>query len=226
MGQKVNPTGLRLGINKTWDSIWYEEKKQFSKYLHEDLVIQKHVQKKHKNAGIYKVCIERFPDRVNVNVHASRPGLLIGRKGADIEVLKQELQKISSKNVYINIHEVKKPEKNSKLIAEQVASQLESRFPYRRAVKQAIAGAIRGGALGVKVNISGRLNGAEMSRSETYKEGRIPLQTLRADIDYGVAEALTTFGLIGVKVWIYNGDILSKKDENEEDKYSVKRKTK
>jgi small subunit ribosomal protein S3 len=226
MGQKVNPIGIRIGLNRTWDSIWYEEKKAYSKYLHEDLVIQKHVQAKHKNAGISRISIERFPDRVNVNINASRPGLLIGRKGSDIEILKNELQKLVGKNVYINIIEVKKPERNSKLIAEQIASQLESRFPFRRAVKQAIAGAIRSGAQGIKVAISGRLNGAEIARAESYKEGRIPLQTLRADIDYGFAEALTTFGLIGIKVWIYNGDILSKKEESEEDKYSVKRKTK
>ncbi len=226
MGQKVNPTGFRVGVNRTWDSVWYEEKKLYSKNLHEDLAIQRHVQLKHKNAGIYKVAIERFPDRVNVNVHASRPGLLIGKKGSDIEILKGELQKISSKNVYININEVKKPEKNAKIVAEQVASQIVGRFPYRRAAKQAIAGAIRGGALGIKVAISGRLNGAEISRAESYKEGRIPLHTLRADIDYGTAEALTTFGLIGIKVWIYNGDILSKKEESDEDKYTVKRKTK
>jgi small subunit ribosomal protein S3 len=225
MGQKVNPIGLRIGINRVWDSVWYEERKTYSKHLHEDLAVQKHIQKKHKNAGIYRINIERFPDRVNVNVHAARPGLLIGRKGTDIEILKTELQKIVSKNVYINIIEVKKPEKNSKLIAEQIASQLESRFPFRRAVKQAIAGAIRSGSLGIKVTISGRLNGAEIARTETYKEGRIPLQTLRADIDYGFGEALTTFGLIGIKVWIYNGDILSKKEETEEDRYTVKRKT-
>jgi small subunit ribosomal protein S3 len=226
MGQKVNPNSIRLGINRSWDSVWYEDKKAYSKYLHEDLKIQKFIQKKHKNAGIYKILIERFPDRANVNIHASRPGLLIGRKGADIEVLKGDLQKIASKNIYINIIEVKKPEKNSKLIAEQIASQLEARFPFRRAIKQAIAGAIRGGALGIKVAIGGRLNGAEIARAESYKEGRIPLHTLRADIDYGFAEALTTFGLIGIKVWIYNGDILSKKEESEEDRYSVKRKTK
>lgn len=226
MGQKVNPISLRIGVTRQWDSIWYEEKKMYTKYLHEDLVIQKHVQKKHRNAGISRVGIERFPDRVNVNIHASRPGLLIGRKGSDIEVLKLELQKLASKNVYINIIEVKKPEKNAKLIAEQIASQIEGRFPFRRAVKQAVSGALRSGALGIKVAISGRLNGAEMARAESYKEGRIPLQTIRADIDYGFAEALTTFGLIGIKVWIYNGDVLSNKDESEEDKYSVKRKTK
>jgi small subunit ribosomal protein S3 len=226
MGQKVNPTGLRVGIIKSWESLWYDEKKAYSKYLHEDLRIQEFIQKKHKNAGIAKVSIERLYDRLNVNISAARPGLLIGRKGVDIEILKSDLQKIASKTVYINIIEVKKPEKISKLIAEQIASQVESRFPYRRAVKQAISGAIRGGAFGIKVTISGRLNGAEMARTESYKDGRIPLHTLRADIDYGFAEALTTFGLIGVKVWIYNGDVLSAREETEEDNFSVKRKTK
>jgi len=225
MGQKVNPIGIRVGINRTWDSVWYDEKKQFSKNLHEDLKIKKFVAKEKKSAGIAKVTIERFPDRVNVNINASRPGVLIGKKGADIEDLKNQLQKLASKTVYINIIEVKKPEKNSKLIAEQIASQIEGRFPYRRAVKQAMTNALRSGALGIKVMVSGRLNNAEMARTETYKEGRVPLHTLRADIDYGTAEALTTFGLIGVKVWLYNGDVLSKDQEEEDDKYSVKRKT-
>jgi small subunit ribosomal protein S3 len=180
----------------------------------------------HKKAGISAVRIERLADKINVNVHAARPGLLIGKKGADIETLKAALQKIASKKIYINIVEVKKIEKNAQLVATQVAQQLEGRLPFRRAVKQAITGAMRSGALGIKVMVSGRLNGAEMARSETYKEGRIPLHTLRADIDYGFAEALTTFGLIGVKVWIYNGDVLSKRETPEEDKYKVKRKTK
>jgi small subunit ribosomal protein S3 len=226
MGQKVNPKGLRIGITRTWDSVWYDDKKAYSSNLHEDLEIQKYIEKEKRSAGISKVAIERFPDRVNVNIHAARPGVLIGKKGVDIEELKSELQKIASKNVYINIIELKKPEKNSKLIAEQIASQIEGRFPFRRAVKQAINNAMRSGALGIKITVSGRLNNAEMARTESYKEGRIPLHTLRADIDYGFAEALTTFGLIGVKVWIYNGDILSKNQENEEDKYQVKRKTK
>jgi small subunit ribosomal protein S3 len=226
MGQKVNPKGLRIGITRTWDSVWYDDKKAYSSNLHEDLEIQKYIEKEKRSAGISKVAIERFPDRVNVNIHAARPGVLIGKKGVDIEELKSELQKIASKNVYKNIIELKKPEKNSKLIAEQIASQIEGRFPFRRAVKQAINNAMRSGALGIKITVSGRLNNAEMARTESYKEGRIPLHTLRADIDYGFAEALTTFGLIGVKVWIYNGDILSKNQENEEDKYQVKRKTK
>lgn len=225
MGQKVNPIGLRLGIIKTWDSIWYEDKKNYVKKLHEDLEIKEYIQKKKKNAGISRVTIERFPDRVNVNIHAARPGVLIGKKGADIEALKLQLQKIASKNIYINIIEVKKPEKDSKLIGEQIASQIESRFPFRRAVKQAITNAIRSGALGIKITISGRLNNAEMARTESYKEGRIPLHTLRADIDYGFAEAVTTFGVIGIKVWIYNGEVISKVNDEEEDKYTVKRKT-
>ncbi len=225
MGQKVNPIGIRVGINRTWDSIWYDEKKDYAKNLHEDLKIKKFIAKEKKSAGIAKVTIERFPDRVNVNINASRPGVLIGKKGADIEELKGQLQKIASKTVYINIIEVKKPEKNSKLIAEQIASQIEGRFPYRRAVKQAMTNAMRSGSLGIKIMVSGRLNNAEMARTESFKEGRIPLHTLRADIDYGFAEALTAFGLIGVKVWLYSGDVLSKDQEDEEDKYSVKRKT-
>jgi small subunit ribosomal protein S3 len=225
MGQKVNPIGIRLKINRTWDSVWYGEKKEYSKNIHEDLKIKKFIEKEKKNAGISRVSIERFPDRVNVNINAARPGVLIGKKGADIEDLKNQLQKIASKTVYINIIEVKKPERNSKLIAEQIAAQIENRFPYRRAVKQAITNAMRSGTLGIKIMISGRLNNAEMARTEIYKDGRVPLHTLRADIDYGFAEALTTFGLIGVKVWLYNGDVLSKDQTDDEDRYSVKRKT-
>jgi len=206
MGHKVNPVGLRLGVTRTWDSIWYEDKKNYAKYLHEDLAIKDFVVKEKKSAGISRVAIDRFPDRVNVNIHASRPGVLIGKKGSDIEALKEKLQKIASKNVYINIIEVKKPEKNAALIAQLIAQQVEGRFPYRRAVKQAITNAMRTGALGIKVMCSGRLNNAEMARCESYKEGRIPLHTLRAEIDYGFAEALTTFGLIGVKVWICKKD--------------------
>lgn len=222
MGQKVNPIGLRIGVIRSWDSTWYEGKGAYSKFVLEDLNIQKFIEKNHRNAGIAKINIERLHDRVNVNINAARPGLLIGRKGAGIEVLKNDLQKIASKTVYINIVEVKKPERVSKLIAEQIAAQLEGRFPYRRAVKQAITSAIRGGVLGIKVGVSGRLNGAEIARSESYKEGRIPLHTLRADIDFGFAEALTTFGLIGIKVWVYNGDILSSDADKEEDRYAVK----
>ncbi len=224
MGQKVNPIGMRLGVIRTWDSIWYGDKKTYADNIHEDLKIQKYISKEKKNAGISSVKIERFPDRINVNIHAARPGVLIGKKGADIEALKQKLQQMVSKNVYININEVKKPEKNARLIAEQIANQVENRFPYRRAVKQAITNAMRSGAQGIKITISGRLNNAEMARTETYKEGRIPLHTLRADIDLGFTEAITTFGVTGVKVWVYNGNILSNVEETEEDKYTVKRK--
>jgi small subunit ribosomal protein S3 len=224
MGQKVNPIGMRLGIIRTWDSIWYGDKKTYADNIHEDLKIQQYISKEKKNAGISSVKIERFPDRINVNIHAARPGVLIGKKGADIEALKQKLQKMVSKNVYININEVKKPERNARLIAEQIANQVENRFPYRRAVKQAITNAMRSGAQGIKITISGRLNNAEMARTETYKDGRIPLHTLRADIDLGFAEATTTFGVTGVKVWVYNGNILSNAEETEEDKYTVKRK--
>lgn len=226
MGQKVNPIGFRLGINKTWDAIWYDDKKGYVKNLHEDLVIQKHIKSRHKEVGISRICIERLADKINVNIHAARPGLLIGKKGDKIEKLKGELQVLAAKKVFVNIVEVKKTEKNAQLISESITGQLESRMPYRRAVKQAIAGALRGGAEGIKIEISGRLNGAEMARTETYKEGRIPLHTLRADIDYGFAEALTTYGLTGIKIWVYNGIVLSKKDVQDEDKYTVKRKTK
>jgi small subunit ribosomal protein S3 len=227
MGQKVNPIGFRIGVNKTWDSIWYDDKKGYKKSVHEDLVIQKHIVKNHKEVGIARIVIERLADKINVNIHAARPGLLIGKKGDKIEKLKAELQGLASKKVFVNIVEVKKTEKNAQLISESVTNQLESRLPYRRAVKQAIAGALRGGAEGIKIEISGRLNGAEMARTETYKEGRIPLHTLRADIDYGFSEALTTYGLTGVKVWVYNGIVLSNKKETaDEDKYTVKRKTK
>jgi small subunit ribosomal protein S3 len=226
MGQKVNPVSFRLGIIKNWDSIWYDDKKSYVINLHEDIKIRKFIEAKYKPAGISKVVIERFPDRLNVNIHAARPGILIGRKGADIEVMKADIQKMAIKKVYINIIEEKKVEQNARLVAEQIAAQLKARFPFRRAVKQAITGAVRSGALGIKVAVSGRLNGAEMSRFESYKEGRIPLHTMRADIDYGFAEALTTFGVIGVKVWVYNGDVLSGREVTEEDKYSVKRKKK
>lgn len=201
------------------------KKKNIPKIFMRILKLKISLRKRKKSAGISRVSIERFPDRVNVNINAARPGVLIGKKGADIEDLKNQLQKIATKTVYINIIEVKKPERNSKLIAEQIAAQIENRFPYRRAVKQAITNAMRSGTLGIKIMISGRLNNAEMARTEIYKDGRVPLHTLRADIDYGFGEALTTFGLIGVKVWLYNGDVLSKDQNEDEDRYSVKRKT-
>lgn len=225
MGQKVNPVGIRVGIIKSWDSIWFADRDEYKKNLHEDIKIRQYIMKKYKTAGISKVGMERFPDRINVYIHTARPGLLIGRKGVDIENLKEDLQKKVKKSVNIYVQEVKKPERVSKLVAEQIATQIEGRFPYRRAVKQAITAAMRSGGMGIKVHISGRLNGAEMARSESYKEGRIPLHTLRADIDFGFAEAHTTFGLIGIKVWIYNGDVLSNVEEKEEDKFALRKKS-
>ena len=226
MGQKVHPIGLRIGIVRKWDSVWYEDKKNFKVCLVEDLKIRDFIMKNHKTAGIARVVIERLADKINVNIHTARPGMLIGKKGSDIDTLKLSLQKIASKNVYVNIVEVKKPEKAAQVIAQQIAQQIEGRQPYRKAVRQALGNAVRSNAQGIKVMISGRLNGADIARGETFKEGRVPLHTLRADIDYGVAEALTTYGLIGVKVWVYNGDVFASKTESDEDKYTVKRKTK
>lgn len=226
MGQKVHPSGLRIGIVKKWDSIWYEDKKNFKVCLAEDLKIRDFVMKNHKNAGIAKVVIERLADKINVYIHTARPGMLIGKKGSDIDTLKAALQKLASKTIYVNIVEVKKPEKAAQVVAQQIAQQIEGRQPYRKAVRQALGNAARSGAQGVKIMISGRLNGADIARRETFKEGRIPLHTLRADIDFGFAEALTTYGLIGVKVWVYSGDVFASKSESDEDKYTVKRKTK
>jgi small subunit ribosomal protein S3 len=226
MGQKVHPIGFRIGIVRSWDSVWYEDKKNFKVCLVEDLKIRDFIMKNHKTAGIARVVIERLADKINVNIHTARPGMLIGKKGSDIDTLKLSLQKIASKNVYVNIVEVKKPEKAAQVIAQQIAQQIEGRQPYRKAVRQVVGNAVRSNAHGIKVMISGRLNGADIARGETFKEGRVPLHTLRADIDYGVAEALTTYGLIGVKVWVYNGDVFASKAESDEDKYTVKRKTK
>ncbi|MBP9022067.1 MAG: 30S ribosomal protein S3 [Spirochaetes bacterium] len=226
MGQKVHPIGFRIGIVRNWDSVWYEDKKNFKVCLVEDLKIRDFIMKNHKTAGIARVIIERLADKINVNIHTARPGMLIGKKGSDIDTLKLSLQKIASKNIYVNIVEVKKPEKAAQVIAQQIAQQIEGRQPYRKAVRQAVGNAVRSNAHGIKVMISGRLNGADIARGETFKEGRVPLHTLRADIDYGVAEALTTYGLIGVKVWVYNGDFFASKAESDEDKYTVKRKTK
>jgi len=226
MGQKVNPVGLRIGVVRNWNFIWYDEKKNYRENLHEDLKIEKYVKKVHKSAAIAKVGIERLADKVNIHIYAGRPGVLIGKNGANHEVLKNDLQRLVSKKVFVYITDIKKSEKNAQLVAQQICQQLESRFPYRRAIKQAISAATRSGVKGIKIMISGRLNGAEIARREKYKEGRIPLHTLRADIDYGFEEALTSYGLTGVKVWIYNGDVLSKKENDEEDKYTVKRKTK
>jgi small subunit ribosomal protein S3 len=224
MGQKVNPVGFRLKINKDWTSTWYADKKKYTEFLHTDLKIRKFIEKRLKSAGVSFIKIDRFPDRANVTIKTSKPGMVIGRDGKEINKLKEDLHSQFGKSIYVNIEQDHKPEVNAKLIAENVATQIEGRLPFRRAMKQSITSTMRGGALGVKIMVSGRLNGAEMARTETYKEGRIPLHTLRANIDFNTATAFTTYGTIGVKVWVYNGVVLSKQDE-EEDKYTVKRKT-
>jgi len=207
LGQKVHPTGFRLGINKTWDSKWYA-KKNFAKFLHEDLQIRKFVRSRLERAGVSKIEIERASDNLRVNIYSSRPGIVIGKRGSEIDRLKDELKKIISKNVTINTFEIKKAEIDSQLVAENVALQLERRIAFRRAMKKNVASALRFGAQGIKIRCSGRLGGAEIARTEWFREGRVPLHTLRADVDYGFAEARTTYGIIGVKVWIYKGEIL------------------
>ena len=209
MGQKVNPIGLRLGIVKTWESRWYAGK-NYADYILEDYNLRKFIKKKLYHAGISRVEIERSAKRVRLRIHTSRPGIVIGKKGAEISTLKQELEKIVTNEVLIDIQEVRKPEIDAQLVAENVALQIERRVAFRRAMKRSVTSAMRFGAKGVKIICSGRLGGAEMARTEWYKEGRIPLHTLRADIDYGFVEARTTYGLIGVKVFIFQGEILKK----------------
>lgn len=207
MGQKVNPKGLRVGVIKNWDSRWYADK-QYSDYLLEDYKIRQFLKKKLYEAGISKLEIERAANRVKVNIFTARPGIVIGRGGADVEVLREELKKMTGKNVFLNIVEVKRPELDAQLVAENIASQLEKRIAFRRAMKQAMGRTIRMGAEGIKIMCSGRLGGAEIARSEWVSEGKVPLHTLRADIDYATAEANTTYGKIGIKVWIYKGEVL------------------
>ena len=209
MGQKVNPNGLRLGINKTWSSRWYS-KKDYAKLLHEDLEIKKYIQEKLSTASISKVIIERAAKKLRITIYSSRPGIIIGKKGADIESLKNKLTEMSKLEVYLDIKEVRKPEVEAKLVAENIASQLEKRISFRRAMKKAVQSAMRLGAKGVKVVCSGRLGGAEIARTEKYHLGSVPLHTLRSDIDYATAEAETTYGICGIKVWINRGEILSK----------------
>ena len=209
MGQKVNPYGIRLGINKTWSSRWFS-KNDYTKLLHQDLQIKKYVEKKLKNASISKINIERAAKKLRLSIYSSRPGIIIGKKGADIETLKNDLSKMSSLEVFLDIKEVRKPEVEAKLVAENIASQLEKRISFRRAMKKAVQSAMRLGAKGVKVVCSGRLGGAEIARTEKYHEGSVPLHTLRGDIDYATAEAETTYGICGIKVWINKGEILLK----------------
>lgn len=208
MGQKVHPIGFRLGINKTWDSKWFA-KKNYAKFLHEDLKIRKFVRDRLERAGVSKVEIERASDNLRVNIYSARPGIIIGRKGSEVDKLKEDLKRFISKNITININEIKKAEVDAQLVAENVALQLERRIAFRRAMKKNVSSALRFGAQGIKITCAGRLGGAEIARTEWFREGRVPLHTIRADIDYGVAEARTTYGVIGVKVWIFKGEIMS-----------------
>ena len=208
MGQKVNPTGLRLGINRTWDSRWYAGKKEYGKLLQEDIKIREYLSDKLKAAGVSRIIIERPHKKCRVTIHSARPGVVIGKKGADIDKLRKRVADITSSDVVINIVEIRKPELDATLVAESIAQQLERRVAFRRAMKRAVQSAMRLGAEGIRINCSGRLGGAEIARMEWYREGRVPLHTLRADVDYGVATAFTTFGTCGVKVWIFKGEIL------------------
>jgi small subunit ribosomal protein S3 len=212
MGQKVNPHGLRVGVIKGWDSMWYADKKEFADFLVEDNQIRRHIKKNYYDAGISRVIIERAAKRVKVNVCTAKPGMVIGRGGSGVEKMRTDLEKMTGKRVLINVEEIKILEKDAQLVAENIAAALERRVSFRRAMKQAIQRSRRAGIKGVKTAVSGRLGGADMARTEGYSEGTIPLQTLRADIDYGFAEADTTYGKIGVKVWLYKGEILPTKN--------------
>ncbi len=212
MGQKTHPIGFRIGVNKTWDSRWFS-KKDYHQLLHEDLRLRKFISEKLSSAGIAKVEIERAANKVKINVHTARPGIVIGKKGAGVETLKSDIQKLSKNEVFLNIIEVKKPESNAQLISENVASQLEKRVAFRRAMKKCMTAAFKQGIKGIKIRVSGRLGGAEIARTEWYSEDSVPLHTLRANIDYGFSEASTTYGQIGVKAWVYHGEILNKKEK-------------
>jgi small subunit ribosomal protein S3 len=222
MGQKVNPVGLRIGINRTWESRWFS-KKEYAKNLHEDLRIRRYIKERLRSGEISRVEIIRYPEKINVIVHTARPGIVIGRKGAEVETISKELSSFTDKSIQIKIKEIKNPVIDAALIAQGVARQLEGRIAFRRAMKKAITAAMQAGALGIKINCAGRLGGAEMARSESYKEGMIPLHTFRADIDYGFATCRTTFGSIGVKVWVYKGEIF-KKDEKQDVGILLKKK--
>lgn len=210
MGQKVNPIGFRLGVTRTWESRWFSSK-NYVKWFHEDLNFRSHLKERLFSAGVSRILIERSVNKVRINVFVARPGMVIGKKGSGIDSIKKDLQALSSDEIFLNITEVRKPELDAQLIAENIASQLEKRVAFRRAMKKSVLNAMKFGALGIKIMAGGRLAGAEIARSEWYREGRVPLHTLRADIDYGFAEADTTYGRIGVKVWLFKGEILSKR---------------
>ncbi|MDK2785064.1 MAG: small subunit ribosomal protein [Bacillota bacterium] len=217
MGQKVNPNGLRLGIIRNWDARWFAER-DFSDLLLEDIKIRKYIKQKCYAAGVSRIEIERVAKRVQITIHTAKPGIIIGRGGAGVEALRKDLEKMTGKQVHVNIQEIKVPELDAQLVAEGIAQQLEKRTSFRRAMKQAMARTMRAGAKGIRVAVSGRLGGAEIARTEGYREGTVPLQTLRADIEYGFAEAHTTYGRIGVKVWIYKGEVLPAKQARAEQK--------
>jgi small subunit ribosomal protein S3 len=214
MGQKTHPRGLRLGVIETWDSRWFATN-DYAPLLHEDIRLREFIKRRLYHAGISKIEIERMANKAKINIHTARPGIVIGKKGAEIEKLKGEIGKMmKGKEAFLNIHEVRRPDLDPQLVAENIALQLERRVAFRRAMKEAVTRAMRMGAQGVKVHVAGRLGGAEIARSEWYREGRVPLQTLRADVAYGLAEAKTTYGVIGVKVWIFRGEILTKREED------------
>ena len=221
MGQKVNPVGLRVGINRGWDSLWFAKKKEYGKFLIEDFKIRNYINKNITNSGISEIIIERPAKKCIVTIHTSRPGFVIGKKGSDIEKIKKNIGKISNSEITINIKEIKKPELNSYLVAENIAQQLVKRIAFRRTMKRAMQSALRLGAKGIKVCLSGRLAGNEIARTEWLREGSVPLHTLRANVDYAEAEALTTYGIIGVKVWIYKGDIFARRFKKEKGAINV-----
>lgn len=215
MGQKVNPIGLRVGVIRTWDSRWYAKGKQYALNFQEDYELRKFIKSKLKHAGVAKIEMERAANKIKIIISTARPGVVIGKKGTGIDSLRADIQKRTQNEVFLNIQEVRKPDMDAQLVAENIALQLEKRISWRRALKKALAAGVRGGVRGIKIRVSGRLDGAEIARSEWYNEKSIPLHTLRADIDYGTAEAMTTYGLIGVKVWIYRGDVYSAREIEE-----------
>lgn len=214
MGQKVHPKGFRIGVIEGWESRWFAEK-EYANLLHDDIKVRDFIKKRLQHAGIAKIEIERAANKAKINIHTARPGIVIGKKGVEIEKLKVDLAKLSNREVYLNIHEVRRPDLDAQLVAENIALQLERRVAFRRAMKESVARAVRMGAQGIKVRCSGRLAGAEIARTEWYREGRVPLHTLRADISYGTAEAKTTYGIIGVKVWICRGEIITRDEEQQ-----------
>ncbi|OGT63871.1 MAG: 30S ribosomal protein S3 [Gammaproteobacteria bacterium RIFCSPLOWO2_02_FULL_47_50] len=217
MGQKVHPTGFRLGIVKDWTSTWYANTKDYANYLHTDIKVREYLRKKLATASVSRIQIERLASNARIIIHTARPGIVIGKKGEDIERLRMDISNMMGVPAQVSVEEIRKPELDAYLVAESVAQQIARRIMFRRAMKRAVTNTMRLGALGIKINVSGRLNGAEIARSEWYREGRVPLHTLRADIDYGFAESHTTYGVIGIKVWIFKGEIFGKDDQREDD---------